>query len=133
MKKRKSGKFEKVIKKSPINYFSDLFVASMVICWVVVLGVMVVFAIYATVALSDVTMWTDIAGLVGIPLSCGGAIWMIKNTVQHSIANKQGKQVEMDFPAVDASEEIYGQEKPMNFEETESDDSEDTESEEEYG
>jgi hypothetical protein len=45
-------------------------------------------------------MWASIGTNVAIPLSCGGAIWMIKNSIQHAISNRRGKQAHQDFPAV---------------------------------
>lgn len=48
----------------------------------------------------DTSMWAGIGTNVAIPLSCGGAIWMIKNAVQHAISNKRGEQAKQDFPAV---------------------------------
>ena len=48
----------------------------------------------------DTTMWTSIGTNVAIPLSCGGAIWMIKNSIQHAISNYKGKEAVKDFPAV---------------------------------
>ena len=98
------------LRKSPINYFSDLFIVSMVAGWVVVLLIMVIFSIYATIAYADLSMWSDVANLVAVPLSCGGAIWMIKNSVQHAIANNHGKLAHMDFPAVNADGENDGME-----------------------
>jgi len=95
------SRIEKVLKKSPINYFSDLFIIAMVVCWILVLVVMCIVAVYATVNYADVTIWSDIANLTGILLSCGGAVWMIKNSVQHAIANNRGEQAKMDFPRVD--------------------------------
>ncbi|MCD7709550.1 MAG: hypothetical protein LUI02_06725 [Clostridiales bacterium] len=97
----KKGKIEKALDKSPINYFSDLFIVAMVLAWIIVAAIMVVMAIYATLELGDAYMWSDVANLVAIPLSCGGAIWMIKNSVQHAIANSKGKEVKEDFPKVD--------------------------------
>ena len=48
----------------------------------------------------DTSMWSSIGNNVAIPLSCGGAIWMIKNAVQHAISNRKGKEATKDFPAV---------------------------------
>ena len=111
--KDNGGKLKKALGKSPINYFSDLFIVAMVLAWIFVLIIMVIFAVYSTMELADTSIWPDLANLVAIPLSCGGAIWMIKNSVQHAIMNKQGKQCPEDFPAVNASDEIDGQEKPL--------------------
>jgi hypothetical protein len=112
----KTGKIEKVLRKSPINYFSDLFIVAMVLGWIVVLFIMVVVAIYVTLVNGDTSMWSDIANLVAIPLSCGGAIWMIKNSVQHAIANNRGERAHMDFPKVNADGEADGNEEMVNTE-----------------
>lgn len=107
-KKRRRKGIKGILGKSPINYFSDLFVVTMVVAWIAVLIIMICAAIYATIALADTSMWSDVAELVAVPLSCGGAIWMIKNSVQHAIAYKQGKRAHMDFPAVNADGEDDG-------------------------
>lgn len=103
-------------KKPAINYFSDLFVAVMVLSWVVVIIVMIVFAIYSTILLCDTSVWSYLTELVTIPLSAGGALWMLKNSVQHAIANRNGKQVPFDFPAVNAVGEADGTEQEYESE-----------------
>lgn len=103
------------LKKSPINYFSDLFIVVMVLAWIAVILIMVAMGIYSTVAYADNSIWCEVSSLVSVPLSAGGAIWMIKNSVQHAIANNNGKRAHEDFPAVDASETIDGQEEPMDI------------------
>jgi hypothetical protein len=45
-------------------------------------------------------MWSSIGSNIAIPLSAGGALWMLKNGVQHAIANKAGGQPVLDFPAI---------------------------------
>lgn len=120
----KEGKIEKALKKSPINYFSDLFVAAMVAAWIVILVIMTAMAIYATIALGDTSMWADVGTLVAVPLTAGGAIWMVKNSVQHAIANNRGEQAKMDFPRVNADGEDEGSEMPMNTETDETPESE---------
>ncbi len=109
MRKRKG--LENAIRKSPINYFSDLFIVAMVLAWVSVLLTMVIFAIYSTIILADTTVWGEVGTLVAVPLSCGGAIWMVKNSVQHAIAANRGDKVVMDFPKVNADGEEDGNEK----------------------
>ncbi|MCD8025370.1 MAG: hypothetical protein LUF33_00095 [Clostridiales bacterium] len=116
-KKQKKGKIEQALNKSPINYFSDLFIVAMVAGWIVILIIMTAMSIYTTITYADTTMWSDIANLVSIPLSCGGAIWMIKNSVQHAIANRSGKQAQMDFPKVNADGEDDGFEQMIANEE----------------
>ena len=108
------SKASDALAKSPINYFSDLFIAVMVVGWVAVLCIMTVFAIYSNVALGATDVWSTVAELVTIPLSAGGAIWMVKNSVQHAIANNRGQECPYDFPAVDAMDEICGQEQPLD-------------------
>ena len=58
MKKRKekSGKIGEMLNKSPINYFSDLFIVAMVLGWIIVLLVMIGFAAYATINYADVSI-----------------------------------------------------------------------------
>lgn len=76
----------------------------MVIAWIAVLVIMCGFAGYATVTLCDTSLWSSVENLVAIPLSCGGAIWMIKNSVQHAIANNRGETAPEDFPRVDGAD-----------------------------
>lgn len=132
---KEKGKIEKALDKSPINYFSDLFIVAMVLAWIIVLIIMIGMAIYTTINYNDTMMWSDIANLVGIPLSCGGAIWMIKNSVQHAIANNRGERAHMDFPAVNADGEQDGIEQPMDVGTLESEEitEQNTESEEPLG
>lgn len=99
------------LRRSPINYFSDLFIVSMVLMWIIDNVYQSIIATAVTVSsiilssqtgmnLYDTSMWSSIGTNVAIPLSCGGAIWMIKNSIQHAIANHKGKQAQQDFPAV---------------------------------
>ena len=99
------------LNKSPINYFSDLFIVAMVLMWIidnVWESIIATIVTISSVILSsqsgincyDTSMWSSIGTNVAIPLSCGGAIWMVKNSVQHAIANRKGKQAQKDFPAV---------------------------------
>lgn len=104
------------LNKSPINYFSDLFIVAMVLAWIIECVIMTTMAIYSTVVFNDTSMWSDVGVLVGLPLTAGGAIWMIKNSVQHAIAYKQGKRACMDFPAVNAEGQNDGIEEPFQIE-----------------
>lgn len=99
------------IRKSPINYFSDLFITAMVLMWIVdniYQSVIATAVTISSIILSyqtamncyDTSMWASIGTNVAIPLSCGGAIWMIKNGIQHAISNSKGKLAHQDFPAV---------------------------------
>lgn len=109
----KKNRIENTLRGSPINYFSDLFIVAMVVAWIVTLIVMIAMAVYSTIVLGDNSVWSDVGSLVAIPLSAGGAIWMVKNSVQHAIANSQGRQAHMDFPKVNADGEDEGKEEKM--------------------
>ena len=99
------------LRKSPINYFSDLFIVAMVVMWIVdniyqsiiasIVTISSIILSYQTgISCYDTSMWASIGTNVAIPLSCGGAIWMVKNSVQHAISNIRGKRAHQDFPAV---------------------------------
>ena len=99
------------LKRSPIKYFSDLFIVAMVLMWIVDNVYQSIIATIVTISSIivshqtgigsyDTSMWASIGTNVSIPLSCGGAIWMIKNSIQHAIANNKGKDATEDFPAV---------------------------------
>jgi len=107
---REKRSWGKKLGESPINYFSDLFITAMVLMWIVdnVYQSLVASAVtISSIVLShssgmncyDTSMWSSIGTNVAIPLSCGGAIWMIKNSIQHAISNYKGKQAIKDFPA----------------------------------
>ena len=85
----------------------------MVVAWIITIIVMMAAAIYSTITLQDTSVWCEVGTLVAVPLSCGGAIWMLKNGVQHAIMNRQGKECPYDFPAVNDSMDIDGQEELM--------------------
>lgn len=99
------------LKRSPIKYFSDLFIVAMVLMWIIdniyqsiIATIVTVSSIIVShqtgIGSYDTSMWSSIGTNVSIPLSCGGAIWMIKNSIQHAIANHKGKDATEDFPAV---------------------------------
>ena len=106
----KKQKWVDKLKKSPINYFSDLFIVAMVVMWIVdnvyqsiiassVTISSIILSMETGMSCYDTSMWASIGTNVAIPLSCGGAIWMIKNSIQHAISNYKGKQAVKDFPA----------------------------------
>lgn len=108
---KKKEKWLDKLRRSPINYFSDLFIVSMVVMWIVDNIYQSLIASAVTISsiilsaqmgtnLYDTSMWASIGTNVAIPLSCGGAIWMIKNSIQHAISNHRGEQAQEDFPAV---------------------------------
>lgn len=107
--KHRKGWIDK-LRDSPINYFSDLFIVSMVLMWIfdniyqsiiatAVTVSSIVISFQTGVGSYDTSMWANIGTNVAIPLSCGGAIWMIKNSIQHAISNRKGKEARKDFPA----------------------------------
>ena len=107
----KKEKLMNKLKRSPINYFSDLFIVAMVGLWIfdcIYESIIATIVTISSIILSnqtgmncfDTSMWSSIGTNVAIPLSCGGAIWMIKNSVQHAIANRKGERAREDFPAV---------------------------------
>lgn len=124
------GKVETALKKSPINYFSDLFIVAMVLLWIfdniyqsliasAVTISSIVLSFQTGVAIYDTSMWSSIGSNVAIPLSCGGAIWMIKNSVQHAIAYSKGKRAHQDFPKTQVDNyEIESTEEAANFKDT---------------
>lgn len=104
------------LKRSPINYFSDLFIMAMVLMWIIdniYESIIATSVTISSIILShetgmncyDTSMWASIGTNVAIPLSCGGAIWMIKNSIQHAIANHRGQNAPEDFPAAHAEGE----------------------------
>lgn len=107
------------LKKSPINYFSDLFIVAMVVLWIVdnvYQSIVATIVTVSSIILSnetgvwniDTSMWPSIGTNVALPLSCGGAIWMIKNSIQHAISNSRGEQAQVDFPALHPDGETEG-------------------------
>lgn len=112
-KKKKKKSITQMLDKSPINYFSDLFVVTMVIAWIIAIIVMMIAAVFATMNFCDTSIWGYVANLVSTPLSYGGAIWMIKNSVQHAIAYNRGETAHQDFPKVNADGENDGVEESV--------------------
>lgn len=115
------------LKKSPINYFSDLFIIAMVLMWIVdnvYEAVIATIVTISSISLSyetgmnciDTSMWASIGTNVAIPLSCGGAIWMIKNSIQHAISNYKGKEAVKDFPDPCSEEECVDLEQEVGEE-----------------
>ena len=88
------------LQESPIKYFSDLFIVAMVLVWIFTIIAMISMGIYSTIVYANNSIWTDLGALVAVPLSAGGAIWMIKNSVQHAILNKRGIEANAEFATV---------------------------------
>lgn len=123
-KKSKDKGITNALNKSPINYYSDLFICAMVVLWIVdnvyesiIASAVTISSIILSFQMGyscyEVSMWSSIGSNIAIPLSCGGAIWMIKNSVQHAIANNRGEEAPMDFPKVNADGEDDGFEEAM--------------------
>lgn len=123
-------KLWKKIAKSPINFFSDLFIVAMVTLWIVdilwessiatVVTVSSIILSFKTGMQSyDTSMWANIGNNVAIPLSTGGALWMIKNAVLHGVKAAKNKKVDIDFPPVNAEgeEDIFKEESEDGYEE----------------
>lgn len=107
----KKEKWSDKLRQSPINYFSDLFIVAMVLMWIVdnvYESIIATIVTISSIVLShstgsicyDTSMWSSIGSNVALPLSCGGAIWMVKNSIQHAISNYKDRDASMDFPAV---------------------------------
>lgn len=136
-KKVDKKSFIEKIKESPINYFSDLFIVAMVVFWIVdniyesiIASVVTISSVVISVQTGapafDTSMWSSIGTNVAIPLASGGAIWMVKNGVQHAIANKRGQEAAQDFPIVDGAdnESLRSEELVINDTSDSSEDSE---------
>ena len=109
---KRKGTIGEKLGRSPINYYSDLFIVAMVLMWIVdniYESIIATIVTIASIILSqetgtscyDTTMWASIGANVAVPLSCGGAVWMVKNSVQHAISYYKGKEAVKDFPAVE--------------------------------
>lgn len=108
---KKEPKWLTKLRNSPICYFSDLFITAMVSLWIfdcIYESIIATTVTVSSIILSfqtgtncyDTSMWASIGANVAIPLSCGGAIWMIKNSIQHAISNNRGERAHEDFPAI---------------------------------
>ena len=108
-KKKGIAKFIAALKKSPLNYLSDLMIVSMVVLWI--FDSVWETLVASTVTLSSIIlsfkagencyntdMWSSIGQNIAMPLTAGGLTWMLKNAGQHWIANKKGERAHEDFP-----------------------------------
>lgn len=100
--------------KSPIDYFSDLFIIAMVVMWIIDSVYESIIATYVTlssVSLSyqlgydaiNTSMWSSIGTNIAVPLGAGGAVWLIKCGVQRAIRISKGKVETPDFPDIDTN------------------------------
>lgn len=111
MHRKRKEKWSEKLARSPVNYFSDLFIVAMVSLWIfdcIYESIIATIVTISSIILShtsgtncyDTSMWSAIGSNIAIPLSCGGAIWMVKNSIQHAISNYKGERAHEDFPAV---------------------------------
>ena len=108
-KDKKSGKIVSALKRSPLNYLSDLMIVAMVVLWIfdsvwesIVASTVTLSSIVLSFQVGancyDTTMWSSIGANIAMPLTAGGLTWMLKNAGQHWIANKKGERAHEDFP-----------------------------------
>lgn len=104
-----------MLGKSPIDYFSDLFIVAMVIMWIfdsVYESIIATYVTISSIQLSrelgfsaiDTSMWSSIGTNISVPLGAGGAVWLIKCGVQRAIRISGGKKETPDFPDIDVGE-----------------------------
>lgn len=109
-KDKKTGKLEKTLRNSPINYFSDLFIVAIVVGWIGAAVIMNIAAIYSMIVLADTSVWSYAGELVSTPVAAGAGMWMVKNSVQHAIHNYKGEECPMDFAKVETEGELQAEE-----------------------
>ncbi len=102
-RKKEESSIVQALRKSPINYFSDLFIVVVVAAWFAIIAVMVLVGIFLPDR-ADATIWSSIEGMVTVPLSGGVTAWMLKNAAAHNNASKRGEVAAMDL----ADAEIEG-------------------------
>lgn len=99
----------KWLKKSPINYFSDLFIVFVAVFWMCFTIAITTISIIVTVQSMnmswtfeqiaiDTTLWAITATNVVAPVVATVITWMLKNKKQWEETIKQGDVPEMDFP-----------------------------------
>lgn len=99
MKKRKKKKTNVWKKLShAIMYLSDLFVFLMVAAWIYVLVILSFAALYSMFKIGDTAIFTLLQEAAVLPLSVGGAIWLIRCAINHHNATRRGEHANYDFP-----------------------------------
>ena len=99
MKKRKKKKTNVWKKLShAIMYLSDLFVFLMVAAWIYVLVILSFAALYSMFKNGDTSIFTLLQEAAVLPLSVGGAIWLIRCAINHHNATRRGEHADYDFP-----------------------------------
>lgn len=85
-----------------IMYLSDVFVVLMIITWILYILISLPAAWIELFKYGTTTIFNDLKDACTLPLSVGGAIWMIRICITHHSAQKNGKKLTPDFPNLDA-------------------------------
>jgi len=108
-KKREIAKVKRKHRKkillnlgNAVLYTSDVFVLLMVVVWMFYIITTLPAAWIELMKFGSSTIFNDIKDACILPLSVGGAIWLIRICITHHSANKQGKRLTPDFPNLDA-------------------------------
>lgn len=97
-KNKSSKKWLRKIKKSPINYFSDLFIIAVVMLFIIVSFAMIIMGTYSTIVNNDNSIWSELQSLTTAPITVGIGAWLGKCAFTHAIANAKGGYPKFDFP-----------------------------------
>ena len=85
------------LKKSPINYFSDLCMLVIAIVWILEVIIMTGSAIYSMVVNCDSYVWSEVQLLATAPITAGIFMWGLKNAGTHVMKAYKGEEVPEDF------------------------------------
>jgi len=85
-----------------ILYASDLFILLMIITWIFYIVVSLPAAWLELIKYGSTGIFNDLKEACVLPLSVGGAIWLIRISITHHSANKNGKRLTPDFPNLDS-------------------------------
>lgn len=98
-KKRKKSVFKQL--GSAIMYLSDVFVFLMVVTWVLYILLSIPAAWIELLKYGSTSIFSDLKDASVLPLSVGGAIWLVRVCITHNNAQKKGKKLTPDFPNID--------------------------------
>lgn len=84
-----------------IMYLSDLFVFLMVVAWIYVIVILSFAGLYSLFRYADTSIFSLLQEAAVLPLSVGGAIWLIRCAINHHNATRRGKHADYDFPNID--------------------------------
>lgn len=121
-------RIENRLDKSPIDYFSDLFIVAMVAYWMIDIAWESLIATAVTISsifLSfqagynciDTTMWSSIGSNATLPLSIGGGVWLLKCGFQHVMAASKDTVCDPDFPDIPDADFTITEDPPESSEE----------------